>query len=272
MNKDAAASDFLRYEVRDRVAHIILDRAPVNALDTPMVVALIAAFRRAGEDDHVGAVVLSSAMPTRFCGGFALDFAKDLDGAAMRGFVERLYVELFDVQYRLGKPSIAAMHGAARGAGISIAIACDMIIAADDAHLAYSEIDIGLVPAIHFTHLPRLVGRHRAFELLFSGRRFDADEGERIGLINRVVPRATLIDEAHTLAASFAAKSPALMRIGRAAFMRANDLDYRRSMEDAAETICALVGSPDMQEGFAAFLERRTPQWPSLPPVDAGEE
>jgi enoyl-CoA hydratase len=149
-----------------------------------------------------------------------------------------------------------------------------MIIAADDTHLAYSEIYIGLVPVIHFTYLPKLIGRYRAFELLFSGRMFDAAEGERLGLINRIVPRAALIDEAYNLAAQLAAKSSALMRIGRAAFMRANDLDYRRSMEDAAAMICALVGSPDMQEGFSAFLEQRTPKWPSMPaprlPADDG--
>src|SRR5207247_6880711 len=96
--------------------------------------------------------------------------------ADVRGLLDKLYVELAEVQYNLGKPSIAAVGGAARGGGMTLAISCDVLIAGESATFGYPEIDLGLVPALHFVHLPRIVGRHRAFELLFSGRSFGADE------------------------------------------------------------------------------------------------
>lgn len=260
---------FVRYAVKDRVARITLDRPPANGLDIPMVEGLIAAYCRAAADDGVGAVILDSAVPRRFCGGFALDLAKGISPLELRRFLDRLYLELFDVQHRLGKPSIAAVGGAARGAGVTLAIASDMILAAEEATFAYSEIDVGLIPGVHCVHLPRLIGRHRAFELLFSARVFGAAEAEAMRLVNRVVPGTQLADAAQDFAAGFARKSPLIMRIGRAAFMRANDLDYRRAIETMAETLCAQVGAPDVEEGFSAFLEKRPPRWPSMPETEA---
>ena len=87
----------------------------------------------------------------------------------------------------------------------------------------YPEIDAGVIPAIHFTHLPRIVGRHHAFELLFSGRSFGAEEAYRLGLVSRIVPDEELVSHAQAMAETFAAKSAVVMRLGRAAFMRQND-------------------------------------------------
>jgi enoyl-CoA hydratase/carnithine racemase len=215
-------------------------------------------------------VVLSSALPGRFCGGLDLAMARRSSGAELRAFLDRLYGELFDVQYRLGKPSIAAVGGAARGAGMTLAVSCDMIVAGAGATFGYSEIDVGLFPGIHCAHLPRIIGRHRAFELLLSGRAFGAAEAAGLGLVNRVVPGEALDGEARALARTFAAKSPAVMRVARAAFMRANDLDYRRTIESMAETLCALIDTPDAREGLAAFLDKRPPRWPSAAPGDGG--
>jgi enoyl-CoA hydratase/carnithine racemase len=251
----------LRYEVSDRIAEISLERPPVNALNLSLLEQLIAAFRRAAADENVRAVVLASALPRRFSAGLDLDVLSGKSGTEVRRFLDKLYVELADAQHNLGKPSIAAVGGAARGGGMTLAISCDVLVAAQSATFGYPEIDLALVPAIHFAHLPRIVGRHRAFELLFTGRSFGAEEAASLGLVSRIVPDEKLRDEARAMARIFATKSPTAMRLGRAAFMRANDLDYRRSIGNAVDVFCNVATTDDAQEGLRAFKEKRAPSW-----------
>jgi enoyl-CoA hydratase/carnithine racemase len=250
-------SAHLLYEVSNGIAEITLNRPPVNALDLPLLDALIDAMRRAAADDDVRAVVLASALPRRFCAGLDLDMLRGKSATEVRRFLDKLYVELSEVQYSLGKPSIAAVGGAARGGGMTVAISCDVLIAGDSATFGYPEIDLGLVPAIHFVHLPRIVGRHRAFELLFSGRAFGVEEAASLGLVSRAVPDEKLRDAARNMAGIFAAKPRTAVRLARAAFMRANDLDFRRSVGDAVELFCNIATTDDAQEGLRTFLEKR---------------
>jgi enoyl-CoA hydratase len=251
----------LRYEVSDQIAEITLARLPVNALNLSLLEQLLAAFGRAAADDNVRAVVLTSAVPGRFSAGLDLGMVIGKSSIELRRLLDKLYVELADVQYNLGKPSIAAVGGAARGGGMTLAISCDVLVAGRSTTFGYPEIDLGLVPAIHFVHLPRIVGRHRAFELLFSGRTFDADEAASLGLVSRVVPDEKVRDEARAMARMFATKSRTTMRLGRAAFVRANDLDYRRGIGEAVEIFCNVAATADAQEGLRAFIEKRSPKW-----------
>jgi enoyl-CoA hydratase len=251
----------LRYEVSDQIAEITLARLPVNALSLSLLEQLLAAFGRAAADDNVRAVVLTSAVPGRFSAGLDLGMVIGKSPIELRRLLDKLYVELADVQYNLGKPSIAAVGGAARGGGMTLAISCDVLVAGRSTTFGYPEIDLGLVPAIHFVHLPRIVGRHRAFELLFSGRTFGADEAASLGLVSRVVPDEKVRDEARAMARMFAAKSRTTMRLGRAAFVRANDLDYRRGIGEAVEIFCNVAATADAQEGLRAFIEKRSPKW-----------
>src|SRR5215472_4552518 len=243
----------LHYDVSDQIAEISLARPPVNALSLALLEQLIAALRRAAADENVRAVVLTSALPRRFSAGLDLRLMLGKPATDVRRLLDKLYVELADVQYNLGKPSIAAVGGSARGGGMTLAISCDVLLAGESATFGYPEIDLGLVPAIHFVHLPRIVGRHRAFELLFGGRSFDAAEAASLGLVSRVVPDGNLTGEAKELARAFAAKSPSTMRLARAAFMRANDLDYRRGVGYAVELFCNVATTDDAQEGLRAF-------------------
>jgi len=247
------SDSFIGYEVSGAIAVIRLARPPVNALGLAMVRRLIAALKQAGADEAVRAVVLASAVTRRFCAG--LDIV-DLAGRStdeIRSLVHALYVELFEVQYWLGKPSIAAVNGAARGGGMTLAVSCDVILA------AYPEIDLSVLPAIHFVHLPRIIGRHRAFELLFTGRPFNAADAAALGLINRVVPDAELEAAAHKLAGDFAAKPQAAMRTGRAAFMRQLDGDYRRSIAQAVDDFCKIVATDEAQTRIRTFAEKNRP-------------
>jgi enoyl-CoA hydratase len=251
--------DAVRYAVAKRVAHIVLDRPPVNALSLDMIRAVIAALRQAAADDEARAVVLSSAVARHFCAGLDLAVLLGKSREQVHEFVHALYVELHESQCNLGKPSIAAVGGSARGGGMTMAISCDVIVTSRGATFGYPEIRIGVPPAIHFAHLPRIVGRHRAFELLFSGRTFDAREAFDLGLVSKIVDEDELEPVAIALAADFAAKSPAVMRAARSAFMRQND--DRRRIADAVEDFCNVATTDAAQEGIRAFLEKRAPKW-----------
>lgn len=256
------SKDFtVHYEVANHVAEIILDRPKVNAFSVAFLEEILASFRRAAADDRVRAVILRSALDDIFCAGLDLDIILGKTGLEVRKFLDKLYPELWDVQTKMGKPTIATVNGAARGGGMTLAISCDMILAADSATFGYPEIDIGVLPAIHFAHLHRIVGRYRAFDLLFTGRTFGAEEAATLGLVSRVVMKDKLHAEARKLAETFASKSPTAMRIGRAAFMRASDTDYTRSVANAVEDFCNIAVTPDAQEGLTAFLEKRKPVW-----------
>ncbi|RZN35384.1 enoyl-CoA hydratase/isomerase family protein [Bradyrhizobium sp. Leo121] len=248
------------YSIADGIAEIMLDRPPVNALSLSLIDALLAALKTAKDDPAVRAVIIGSAHKV-FCAGLDLDIVRGKPAIEIKGFLERLYFALNDVQYRMGKPTIAAIDGAARAGGMTIAISCDMIIAGDGSTFGYPEIDVGLIPALHFVHLPRLVGKHQAFGPLFLGEPFDAATAFRMGLLSEIVPKGTALDRAREVARKLAAKSPIVMKIGRDAFMRAVDADYRRAIENAAESFSLVATTEDCQEGLHAFVEKRTPNY-----------
>ena len=245
----------------DGIARIELDAPPVNALTEPLVDTLLAALRAAGDDPAVRVVLLTSALPRRFCAGLDLSVLVGATPERIAALLDKLYVGLAEMQTRLGKPSIAVVGGAARGGGMTLAIACDMVIAGRAASFGYPEIDVGLLPAIHFQHLHRIVGRHRAFDLLFTGRAFSADEALALGLVSRVIDDDRLLAEAQSLARQLAARSPTAMRIGRAAFHAAVDAARVDGASQAAATFCSLAVTADGREGVAAFGERRMPRW-----------
>lgn len=254
------AEELVRYAISEAIAEITLDRAPVNALSLALIDALLAALAKARDDDNVRAVIICSAHKV-FCAGLDLDIIRGKRAVEAKGFLERLYFALNDLQYRMGKPTIAAVDGAVRAGGMTIAISCDMIIAGDACTFGYPEIDVGLIPAIHFVQLPRLVGKHQAFGPLFLGDPFDAATAFRMGLLSEVVPKGTALDRAREVARRLAAKSPIVMKIGRDAFMRAVDSDYRRAVENAAESFALVASTEDCQEGLNAFVEKRTPKY-----------
>jgi len=253
--------ELVDYAVRDRVAEITMRREPVNAINMQLTREVNAAYRRAKADPEARAIILTSGCAKAFSAGMDLAMIRGGSGLDLRAFLEELYFGMHDLQYRMGKPTIAAVTGPARAAGVTLAVSCDCIVMADDADLSYPEINVGVIPAMHFVHLPRQIGRHQAFELLFTGDVITARQAEARGLINRAVPRADVMTEARKLAQKFAAQSPVVMKLARDGFMRANDNDYRRAIENVVETICNIIATDDAQEGLNAFNEKRKPNW-----------
>ena len=169
--------------------------------------------------------------------------------------------ELFKEMYALGKPTIARVHGYALAGGFGLALACDMVVAADNAIFGTPEIDVGLWPYMITVPLTRSMPPKKALELMLTGRRVDATEAERIGFVNRVVPVAQLDAAVTELADALAAKSPAIVKLGRDSFYDVWD----RSADDALAVLHPLLTittlTDDAQEGIAAFSERRPPEW-----------
>jgi enoyl-CoA hydratase/carnithine racemase len=248
----------VHYEIHEGIAEICLRRAPVNALTEAVLDAVLENLERARRDPAVGAVILASAIDGRFCAGLDLKAFLGLSSEGVHAVLEKLYTRLVEAQFNLGKPSIAAVDGTARGGGMTLAITCDLIVASRTATFGYPEIDVGVIPAIHYAHLPRLIGRHRAFDYLFTGRPFDAEEARSLGLVSRVAEDAR--EEARTLARTLAAKPPQALRMGRAAFQHAND--WRRDVATAVETFCSVAATGEAKSRMAAFLEARSARAP----------
>ncbi len=251
----------VNFRIEDgRIAVISFARAPVNALTVDMLETWLDLLARCRDDEQIAAVIVSSDLPGRFCAG--LDLAAlhrgEVSGAEL---VEKLYVRMTEAQYQLGKPSIAAINGTARGGGMTLAISCDVIVCSDTATFGYPEVHSGVLPSIHFHHLPPIIGKHRAFELLFSGRSFDASEARELGLVSRVTRPEALMDEALALANSLTAHPAALVRAGRAAFKAACEPDYRARVRSAADNFGAISADPIAREGIAAFVGKRQPRW-----------
>ena len=205
---------YINLKVENSIANIRLKRSPINAFSIDFLNEILITLKEVNKNKEVLAIMLTSSIPNIFCAGLDLDILLDKPILEVRKFLELLYIELWDIQYNMNKPTIAVIDGAARGGGMTLAISCDVIIASDKASFGYPEIDLGLLPAIHFNHLPKIVGRYRAFDLLFSGRKFYCDEALSMGLINKIVPRENLLNEATKLATTFANKSPTKIKLG----------------------------------------------------------
>lgn len=251
----------LSYEIHNQVAEILFNNPPVNALSEEMLEDYLIALEKASHDTSVRAVIVGSKVPGRFSAGLNLLAIHSGETNKVRSLLDRLYVRMTETQFNMGKPTIAAIGGTARGGGMTIAISCDMIVASHSATFGYPEIDAGVLPSIHFTHLPRIIGRHRAFELLFTGRVFDAQEAANLGLVCRLTQEGQELDQARALAQTLSSKSADVVRIGRAAFMHANDNGYRQAVAAAADNFCNIAATDAAKEGIAAFVEKRKPVW-----------
>ena len=248
----------LLVEVREGVAFVTLDRpTKLNALDAGMVADLDRTFSEVGAEDAVRAVVITGAGDRAFASGADLDHLSRLSEEEARGFSERGQ-RLLDRIEGLGKPVVAAVNGYALGGGCELALACHLRVAADTAVFGLPQVRLGLVCGHGGTQrLPRLVGKGRALELLLTGGRCDATEALRLGLVNKVVFRDRLLDEAEALVRRIAKNAPLALR----ATLRAVAAGLDRPLSEAQATEAALFaevfGSEDAKEGIRAFLEKR---------------
>jgi 2-(1,2-epoxy-1,2-dihydrophenyl)acetyl-CoA isomerase len=254
-------TESLLVESADGVATLTLNRpAALNALDASLKASLLAVFRSLARDAAVRVVVLTGA-GRAFCAGQDLrEHASN--AAATTAELRSVYNPLILAIRGLEKPVIAAVNGVAAGAGVSLALACDLRLAAAEASFVLSFARIGLVPDSGATwFLPRLVGPARAAELAFLGDPVGAEEALRIGLVNRVVPGDALAAEARALAQRLASAAPRALALTKRALNRCIDATLDDQLEYEAILQGLAASTSDHSEGLAAFREKRPPRF-----------
>lgn len=250
------------YDAADGVATIALDQPDTrNALSDELLADLIEAFELARDDDSVRCVVLASTHPTTFSaggnlGGFAADVPLAHKHQAIGAFPQ-----LFTLIGELGKPVVCAARGHTLAGALGLALACDLVVASESATFGTPEINVGVFPFMIAALIFRNVPRKKATELMLLGERIDAREAERLGIVNRVVADAEFDAVVAEWAQRLAAKSPLLMRMGKDALWRQQDLDLEDAWDFLRAQLALAFSTQDIQEGVTAFFEKRDPVW-----------
>lgn len=252
----------ISFQKKDGVATITLNRPDaLNALNMDMRAELFGLTENLHDDDDVRVVVFTGAGRAFSAGGDIKSFDDAMLTPAYRAQLRQI-TRFYDDLEALEKPVIAALNGPATGAGIGLALACDLRIASEKARLGFREHFIGLISAAGgCSRLVRLVGLGKAKELMFLGDMVDAEEATAIGLINRTVPHDQLLPEVHTLAQKLMMRAPQAIGLAKKVLNMATSTDQHSSivLESLAQSI--LVKTDDHREGVQAFLEKRKPSF-----------
>jgi enoyl-CoA hydratase len=257
------AYETLLYDAADNgVATITLDQPDTrNALSNEVLGELIAAFESARDDDSVRCVVLTSSHERVFSSGANLGgFAGDVP-LVHKHFASDRFVKLFRLIGELGKPSICAANGHVLAGSLGIALACDLIVAKDGAEFGTPEINVGAFPFMIMALIYRNVPRKRTNELLLLGDRISAQEAKEAGIVNKVVAPDDFQAAVDEWATKLAAKSPVVMRLGKDAMFRQQDMAFLDALEYLHAQLSLALSTEDIVEGVTAFFEKREPQW-----------
>jgi enoyl-CoA hydratase len=252
----------ITYEVAAGVATIALDEPETrNALSDEVLAELIVALEAARDDDAVRCVVLTSTHESVFSsggnlGGFASDVA-----LVHKHFATERFPRVFRLLADLGKPSICAANGHVLAGALGLALACDLVIAKEGARFGTPEINIGLFPFMIMALIYRNVGRKKTAELMLLGEQFSAADAERLGIVNRVVPADQFSAAVDDWAQQLARKSPVLMKLGKDAMARQQDMAYDDAIDFLRSQLTIAFATEDIQEGVQAFFEKREPKW-----------
>ena len=250
------------YEVDAGIARITINRPERrNAMSFGVMRGLRESMARAREASDVRVVVLTGAGDKAFCAGADLGSGGIADGAAGAHDGRGLLADLFRDMWGLGKPIVARVRGYALAGGFGLACACDLIVASDDSVFGTPEINVGLWPYMITVPLLRSMPPKTVLDLMMTGRRVPAEEGARIGFVQRVVPVAELDATVHALASDLAAKSPLIMRWGRGSFYRVLEMDADAALAYLQSMLTVTSQTEDAAEGVAAFAEKRAPNW-----------
>jgi len=252
----------VRYEADGGVARITLDHPETrNALSDELLDALTGAFERARDDDAVRCVVLTSSHDKVFSsGGNLAGFAAEVPLAHKHRGIER-FPRLFRLIGELGKPTLCAANGHVLAGALGLALACDLIVAREGVRFGTPEINVGAFPFMIMALIYRNVGRKKTNELLLLGEQISAEEAERIGIVNRVVPAEEFDAFVADWAGKLAAKSPVLMRMGKDAMFRQQDMAFEEALDFLRAQLAIAFATDDIQEGVKAFFEKREPVW-----------
>jgi enoyl-CoA hydratase len=230
-----------------------------NALNSTAWLALEKAFLEAKVDPEIRVIIVTGAGDKAFVAGADLNALRER--SAVDTFVGKNREILREIE-SIGKPTIAAINGYALGAGLELAMACDLRICSRNAKLGQTEINVGILPGAGGTQrLTRLVGLGKAKEMIFTGKIITAEEAEKIGLVNTIVEPEGLMENALEMARQMAAKSPWVLQIAKYVINAGVDVDLNTALALERLGQTAVFSSSDHMEGIMAFLEKRKPQF-----------
>jgi len=243
-----------------------------NALDYDAVRELCDALRAADADPNVGAVLLRAEGKVFSAGANLREFQEELSSSAT-DFYESggVWEELFTLAPTLGTPIVIAVQGPTRAGAVGVVALGDIVLASPSADFSLSEIRIGLFPIMVLPMVMRVVGVRAAQDLALTGRVIDVEEAARIGLVTRVVAEE-LLQQAQAAAEALAESAPHALAYGRKLLARLADLPYEQAVHHARTMRGTFLHTPDIHEGVAAFLEKRSPQWHTAPSPDVQPE
>lgn len=251
------AYEFVLSEREGPVGIVTINRPrQLNALSSAVLTELASALEEHDADPEVRVLILTGGTEVFAAGA-------DLKQFASQSLVQMLAsnrIALFDRIRTIGKPVIAAVSGYALGGGCEVAMLCDMIVASETAKFGQPEISVGLMPGAGGTQrLTRTIGKAKAMEMVLTGEPIDAASAERLGLVNRVVPKDELLETAKALALKIAAKPPISVRHTKQAVLKAFELPLSEAVDYERNLFHLLFGTEDAFEGMNAFIEKRKP-------------
>jgi len=252
----------LLFEKKQSMAIITINRPEsMNALSNKLTEEFDKAFDLVEEDDEIRVLIITGAGEKAFMAGADIKELEQRDFVMGRQQTKRRQ-EVFNRLAEMNIPVIAAINGFALGAGLELAIACTLRIASDDARLGSPEVNLGIIPGDGATQrLPRLIGFGRAMEMVLTGDFIEAARAESIGLINQVVTKETLMEEAEKLATKLSKKAPLAIQCAKEAVNRSLEVGLYEGMAHESYLHAFTCASQDKQEGVAAFLEKRKPHF-----------
>ena len=259
------AFETLRYEVAPSgVATVTLDQPETrNALSDQVLDELIAAFETARDDEAVRCVVLTSSHDRVFSSGANLGGFAEEQPLVHKHLGTGRFPRLFRLIGELGKPTICAANGHVLAGALGLALACDLIVAREGARFGTPEINVGAFPFMIMALIYRNVPRKKTTELLLLGEQISAEEAERIGIVNKVVAAEAYDAAVADWAGKLAAKSPLLMRMGKEAMYRQQDMAFDDALEYLHAQLSLAFSTDDITEGVTAFMDKREPVWTS---------
>ena len=246
-------------EVRGRVGLITLNRPhAMNALNNQLMRELMDALNDFDKDNGIGAMVITGNEKA-FAAGADI---KEMAGKPIEQMMDSDHIAVFGRIRTIRKPVIAAVSGWALGGGCEIALSCDMIVASESATFGQPEINIGVIPGAGGTQrLTRAVGKAIAMEMILNDRRLNAQEAYKFGMVNRVVPVASYLDEALKLAGEIASRAPVAVRVAKKMINQAFERSLADGLAAEKQEFYNLFATEDQKEGMQAFVEKRKPQW-----------
>jgi len=246
------------YESSNGVARISINRPPLNILNVETLLELTLALERAKNDPSVTVVTITGAGDRAFSAG--VDIRDHLPEKVSSTLA--VFNKVFYTMENLDKPTVAVVNGLALGGGCELAMACDMVIASENAQFGQPEITVGAIPPVAVVLLPRLIGRKKASELIMTGDVITATEARQMGLVNKVVPAEKLDDATKELVTKLKEKSPMVLKLTHMSLRQAQDQNFKKELETVTDIyLNLLMRTEDAVEGLRAFLEKRKPQW-----------